>query len=116
MHPAFSGAEAGEASHIDFRIAAQIATELEDGVWINIGSAVVMPEVFLKLISIARNHGHPLLNVVSANLDMQRHYRTGANVIGRPVARGIEVIGHHEINLPLLRAAVLECLAGPERG
>jgi hypothetical protein len=107
MHPQLSGRDVGEASHLDFRIAAQIATELEDGVWINVGSAVIMPEVFLKLISIARNHGYPLNNVVSANLDMQRHYRTGANVIGRPVARGIELIGHHEINLPLLRAAVL---------
>jgi hypothetical protein len=107
MHPSLSGAEVGEASHIDFRIAAQIATELDDGVWLNIGSAVLMPEVFLKLVSIARNHGYPIQNVVSANLDMQRHYRTGANVIGRPVARGIEVLGHHEINLPLLRLAVL---------
>jgi hypothetical protein len=67
--------------------------------------------VFLKLVSIARNLGHPLENVVAANMDMQRHYRTGANVIGRPVARGIEVIGHHEINLPLLRLAVLEALS-----
>ena len=115
MHPSFSGAEVGEASHIDFRIAARIATELEDGAWLNIGSAVVMPEVFLKLISIARNQGHRIDNVISANLDMQRHYRTSANVIGRPVARGIEVIGHHEINLPLLRLAVLEALAASDR-
>jgi hypothetical protein len=107
MHPALSGADLGEASHIDFRIAARIATELEGGVWVNVGSAVVMPEVFLKLVSIARNLGHPLERVVAANLDMQRHYRTDANVIGRPVARGIEVLGHHEINLPLLRHAVL---------
>jgi hypothetical protein len=70
-----------------------------------------MPEVFLKLVSIARNRGIALENVVAANLDMQRHYRTGANVIGRPVARGIEVLGHHEINLPLLRLAVLAALA-----
>jgi hypothetical protein len=110
MHPSLSGADLGEASHIDFRIAARITTELEDGAWLNIGSAVVLPEVFLKLISIARNHGHRIDNVVSANLDLQRHYRTGANVIGRPVARGIEVIGHHEINLPLLRLAVLAAL------
>jgi hypothetical protein len=107
MHPALSGADLGEASHTDFRIAARIATELEGGVWINVGSAVVMPEVFLKLVSIARNLGHPLEQVVAANLDMQRHYRTDANVIGRPVARGIEVLGHHEVNLPLLRHAVL---------
>jgi len=111
MHPAVSGADLGAASHLDFRIAARIATELEGGVWLNVGSAVVMPEVFLKLVSIARNQGHALANVVAANLDMQRHYRTGANVIGRPVTRGIEVIGHHEINLPLLRLAVLEALS-----
>ncbi|MDH3520171.1 MAG: hypothetical protein OEM49_06890 [Myxococcales bacterium] len=111
MHPALSGADLGEASHIDFRIAARIATELDGGVWINVGSAVVMPEVFLKLVSIARNLGHPLNEVVAANLDMQRHYRTDANVIGRPVARGIEILGHHEINLPLLRHAILAALA-----
>ena len=110
MHPSLSGAEMGEASHLDFRIAARVASELEDGVWINIGSAVIMPEVFLKLVSIARNHGYRIDNAVSANLDMQQHYRTGANVIGRPVARGIELLGHHEINLPLLRLAVLAAL------
>jgi hypothetical protein len=111
MHASVSGADVGLASHIDFRIAAQIATELEGGVWLNVGSAVVMPEVFLKLVSIARNLGYELSDVVAANLDMQRHYRTGANVIGRPVSRGIEVIGHHEILLPLLRQAVLVELA-----
>jgi hypothetical protein len=111
MHASVSGADVGEASHVDFRIAAALATELEGGVWVNVGSAVVMPEVFLKLVSIARNLGHELRDVVAANLDMQRHYRTGANVIGRPVARGIEVLGHHEINLPLLRLAVLTALA-----
>jgi hypothetical protein len=110
MHPTVSGADLGEASHLDFRIAATVATQLEGGTWLNVGSAVVLPEVFLKLVSLARNLGHRLDDVVAANLDMQRHYRTGANVIGRPVARGIEVIGHHEINLPLLRLAVLEAL------
>jgi hypothetical protein len=110
MHAAVSGADMGEASHLDFRIAAQLASELEGGVWLNLGSAVVMPEVFLKLVSIARNLGYELRDVVAANLDMQRHYRTGANVIGRPVSRGIELIGHHEINLPLLRQAVLVAL------
>ena len=110
MHASVSGADMGEASHVDFRIAAQLATELEGGVWLNVGSAVMMPEVFLKLVSIARNLGYELRDVVAANLDMQRHYRTDANVIGRPVSRGIELIGHHEINLPLLRQAVLVAL------
>ena len=63
-----------------------------------------------QLLRLERNRGIALENVVAANLDMQRHYRTGANVIGRPVARGIEVLGHHEINLPLLRLAVLAAL------
>jgi hypothetical protein len=76
---------------------------------------VVLPEVFLKLVSIARNLGYAIEDVVTANLDMQRHYRTGANVIGRPVARGIEILGHHEINLPLLRQAVLLALARRDR-
>jgi hypothetical protein len=107
MHPSVSGADLGEATHIDFRIAATLTTELEGGVWINIGTAVLMPEVFLKLVSLARNLGHRLDDVVAANLDMERHYRTSANVIGRPVSRGIEIIGHHEINLPLLRLAIL---------
>lgn len=111
MHPSVSGADVGEASHIDFRIAAALATELEGGVWLNVGSAVVMPEVFLKLVSIARNLGYELADVVAGNLDMQRHYRTGANVIGRPVARGIELLGHHEVNLPLLRQAILSALS-----
>jgi hypothetical protein len=114
MHPELSGADLGAASHLDFRMAGRIVSELAGGVWVNVGSAVVMPEVFLKLVSIARNLGHPLDDVVAANLDMQRHYRTGANVIGRPVAKGIEVLGHHEINLPLLRHALLAALREPE--
>lgn len=114
MHPDLSAADLGVAAHLDFRLAARVVSELAGGVWVNVGSAVVMPEVFLKLVSIARNLGHPLDDVVAANLDMQRHYRTGANVIGRPVARGIEVLGHHEINLPLLRHALLAALREPE--
>ena len=114
MHPELSGADLGAASHLDFRMAARVVSELAGGVWVNVGSAVVMPEVFLKLVSIARNLGHPLDDVVAANLDMQRHYRTGANVIGRPVAKGIEVLGHHEINLPLLRHALLAALRESE--
>ncbi len=107
MHPDLDWARMGAACEIDFRLAAGVVAGLEGGVWANIGSAVLLPEVFLKLVSIARNLGHPLERVLAANLDMLRHYRTGANVIGRPVGRGIEVLGHHEINLPLLRVAVL---------
>ncbi|MHC4829339.1 MAG: GSU2086 family protein [Planctomycetota bacterium] len=107
MHPGVRGADLGAATHLDFRIAARMVTELEHGVWVNVGSAVLLPEVFLKLVSLARNLGHKLEDVVAGNLDMIQHYRTQANVIGRPVRKGISVIGHHEINLPLLRMAIL---------
>ncbi|GIW70610.1 MAG: hypothetical protein KatS3mg102_0152 [Planctomycetota bacterium] len=112
MHPGLDWAALGRACEIDFRIAAAVVAGLEGGVWANVGSAVVMPEVFLKLVSIARNLGHTLEHVLAANLDMIQHYRTRANVIGRPVGEGLEVLGHHEINLPLLRFAVLTELAG----
>lgn len=83
------------------------------GVWLNVGSAVILPEVFLKAVSVARNLGADLDAMVAANFDMQRHYRTTENVIRRPVAagRGHQVVGHHEILLPLLRHAVIEALA-----
>ncbi|GJM26052.1 MAG: hypothetical protein DHS20C16_24670 [Phycisphaerae bacterium] len=83
------------------------------GVWLNVGSAVILPEVFLKAVSVARNLGANLDAMVAANFDMQRHYRTTENVIRRPVAkgRGHQVVGHHEILLPLLRHAVIEALA-----
>jgi len=112
MHNDVSGADLGAATHLDFRIAARLATELDGGVWLNVGSAVLIPEVFLKLVSIARNLGYPLDDVTAANMDMLPHYRTQANVIGRPVRRGISVMGHHEINLPLLRLAVLAAVEG----
>lgn len=111
MHHAISGADLGAASHLDFRIAAAVVRDLDGGVWANIGSAVLLPEVFLKLVSIARNLGERLDDVTAANMDMLKHYRTSANVIGRPVRRGIEVTGHHEIMIPLLRLAILDALA-----
>lgn len=83
------------------------------GVWLNIGSAVIMPEVFLKAVAVARNLGADLDSMTTANFDMIRHYRPAANVITRPVAkgRGHQIIGHHEILLPLLRQAVIDRLA-----
>lgn len=108
MHPWVPPAELGAASHLDFRIMAAVACDLDGGVWANIGSAVILPEVFLKLVSIARNLGNALEDVTSANLDMLQHYRTSANVLARPVKRGISLIGHHEIMIPLLRLAILE--------
>ena len=81
------------------------------GVWLNIGSAVVMPEVFLKAVSIARNLGHSLDGLTTANLDFDQKYRGLLNVLERPGAEGIALTGHHEILIPLLHAAVLARIA-----
>jgi hypothetical protein len=105
--PGLSGEDVGAATYRDFRIFANVITELAYGAFVNVGSAVILPEVFLKSVSIARNLGHKLPGVVSANLDMIQHYRPTANVLTRPVARGIAITGHHEINLPLLRLGII---------
>ena len=81
------------------------------GVWLNIGSAVVMPEVFLKAVSIARNLGRSLDGMTTANLDFDQKYRGMLNVLERPGAEGIALTGHHEILIPLLHAAVLSTIA-----
>ena len=107
MHPDCDGAAMGEATHQDFRIACTVASKLDHGVWMNIGSAVLLPEVFLKAITVARNTGHPVENLTTANLDMLAHYRTTTNVVRRPGKRGFNLIGQHEILLPLLRMAIL---------
>jgi hypothetical protein len=121
---ALEGAALGEASMRDFRLICDVVSDLGarpgaqvGGVWLNIGSAVVMPEVFLKAVSVARNLGADLDCMCTANFDMIRHYRPGQNVVTRPVTkgRGCEVIGHHEIMLPLLRQAVIEGLAAAKR-
>ena len=114
--PGASGAAIGEASHLDFRRLAAVIAGLDGGVYINLGSAVVLPEVFLKAVSVARNLGYPVEGVTAANMDMVQHYRPRVNVLQRPVARGIELTGHHEIMLPLLRLEALrrlEELGGP---
>jgi hypothetical protein len=118
MHPSFDGAAAGEASARDFRLLAGAVAHLGGGgVYVNIGSAVLLPEVFLKAVSLARNLGHPVRDFVTANLDFVQHYRPTQNVVRRPVAggagRGYALTGHHEILVPLLAAAVLEALAAP---
>jgi len=103
------GAALGEASHLDFRKLVTILTGLAGGVYVNCGSAVQLPEVFLKGLAAATNLGFPAEGLVTANLDMTRHYRTGENVLRRPTegrGRSFELIGHHEINLPLLAAAI----------
>lgn len=110
MHPGVAGAAMGEATAIDFRLLAAVVCDLERGCWLNVGSAVVMPEVFLKVVNIARNLGNPLDGITAINFDMIPHYRTSRNVLQRPVSRGISLIGHHEINLPLFRVALLQRL------
>jgi hypothetical protein len=111
VHPHVSGAALGEASMIDFRILCTVVSKLAQGVWLNVGSAVVMPEVFLKAVSVARNFGCDLDGLVTANFDKESKYRTGMNVLRRPGSEGIEVIGHHELLIPLLHAAVVAKLA-----
>jgi hypothetical protein len=107
MYPPLSGRELGEATLEDFKRVAAVVAKLDNGVWVNVGSAIVLPEVFLKAVSLARNQGYALKNITAANLDMIQHYRPRVNVVGRPVARGISLTGHHEILLPLLHAALI---------
>ena len=111
MHPQVSGADLGESSLTDFRILCRVVHGMQEGLWLNIGSAVVMPEVFLKAIAVARNFGADLSGLVTANLDKEAKYRTRMNVLSRPSAQGIEIIGHHELMIPLLHAAVASALA-----
>jgi len=114
------GAALGAASMADFRLICDVVSDLgaargspDGGVWLNLGSAVLLPEVFLKAVAVARNLGANLDGMTTANFDMIRHYRPHQNVVTRPVVggRGHEVVGHHEILLPLLRQAVIEQLA-----
>ena len=106
MHPQVSGAALGEASMVDFRRLCTVVSSLAGGVWMNIGSAVIMPEVFLKAVSVVRNFGHDLTGLVAINLDKESKYRSTTNVLSRPASVGLELTGHHEILLPLLHAAV----------
>jgi deoxyhypusine synthase len=106
MHAHVSGAALGEASMVDFRRLCSVVATLQGGVWMNLGSAVVLPEVFVKTVSVVRNFGHNLDGLVAVNLDKQSQYRSRVNVLQRPATHGIELIGHHEILIPLLHAAV----------
>ena len=115
MTPALDGAALGKAALDDFRRTCDLVATLRGGVWLNIGSAVVMPEVFLKAVSIARNLGHSLEGMTTANLDFDQKYRGMLNVLERPGAQGIALTGHHEILIPLLHAAVLARIAQNEQ-
>jgi hypothetical protein len=113
QHPAASGAAIGDTSHRDFRRLAHSLVTIDDGgVVLNLGSAVIMPEVFLKALTIARNLGASKpQGFTTVDLDMQRHYRPRVNVVQRPTlqsGRGYEITGHHEIMIPLLVWAVIE--------
>ena len=112
-HPEADGAAIGAATYRDFRLFCSLVAELnEGGVYINLGSAVLLPEVFLKAVSVTRNLGRPLARFTTANLDFIQHYRPRVNVIERPHAgaggRGIALTGHHELMVPLLAAALVE--------
>ena len=96
-----------EATLLDFRLACTVVSKLAHGVWVNVGSAVLLPEVFLKAVTVARNTGHAVEDLTTADLDMLPHYRPATNVVKRPPARGYSLMGHHEILVPLLRMAVL---------
>ena len=118
MHPCASGARTGEATLRDFRLACGLVADLKGGVWMNLGSAVVLPEVFLKAVSIARNLGYDLEGMTTIDLDMIRQYRARVNVLERHRCQAIAVTGHHEVILPLVHAAVVsrwEGVGGPAR-
>ncbi len=117
MHQAVAESSLFQLSMIDFRLISSVVADLAPsppgapaGVWCNVGSAVLLPEVFLKAVAVARNLGHNLDEITTADLDMIRHYRPSENVIGRTVkkGRGHQIIGHHELMLPLLRQALIE--------
>jgi hypothetical protein len=119
QHPAADGAAIGDTGHRDFRRLAAALPGLDDGgVVINVGSAVIMPEVFLKALTVARNiNGGRPRGFTACDLDMQRHYRPRVNVVERPTrsgrGRGFQITGHHEILLPLLVWAIAERLEAP---
>jgi len=116
LHPSLDPAATGSATHLDFRIFAGLVALLERGVYLNLGSAVILPEIFLKAITLVRNLGHQVRDFTAVNLDFNRHYRPMVNVLKRPTqegGKGFELIGHHEIMFPLLAAAVIESLDSP---
>jgi hypothetical protein len=111
IHPSADGGAIGRAGHHDFRVFCRLVSELEGGVYLNVGSAVLLPEVFLKALTVARNLGHKVQRFTTANFDFIRHYRPMTNVVHRPTlegGKGFHFTGHHELMLPLLAAAVVD--------
>ena len=119
MHASADGAALGATSFRDFELLSGLVATLEEGVFFNVGSAVILPEVFLKALTLARNLGHRVDHLTTINLDFIRQYRPTVNVVERPTrlgGRGISLLGHHEIVVPLLAAGVLEAMAGANDG
>jgi len=113
MHPSANGEAIGGGSLLDFRKLAAVVSKMEGGVYINLGSAVMMPEVFLKTVTLGRNLGRALRQITTVNMDFLPHYRPMTNVVKRPTqkgGKGYALTGHHELMVPLLAAAVLEAL------
>ena len=113
IHPQMDGKATGEGSHIDFKLFAGVVANLEGGAYLNIGSAVLLPEVFLKALTLVRNLGHKVENFTTVNMDFIQHYRPLTNVVRRPTkqgGKGYILTGHHEIMVPLLAAAIKEGL------
>ena len=112
FHPNFDGAALGATTHTDFRLLAQLVRQMDGGgVYLNVGSAVVLPEVFLKCVTLVRNLGHTLSDITTANFDFIQSYRPLTNVVRRPTEKGAgqgySIIGHHELNIPLLAALLI---------
>jgi hypothetical protein len=112
FHPSSDGAALGQGSHIDFKLFCSIIREMNDGgVYLNYGSAVTLPEIFLKAITVNKNMDFDLKGITTANFDFIQHYRPNVNVVRRPTAdgagKGFAITGHHEITLPLLAAHLL---------
>lgn len=113
VHPMMDGAATGELSYRDFRLFCRLVSALSEGAYINIGSAVILPEVFLKAVSVVKNLGFPLENVTTIDMDFQRQYRSMKNVVERPVkptGKGFHFTGHHEIMVLLFFSSVMELL------
>lgn len=111
MHPSFDGKATGAAAHRDFLTFCGLVSELEGGVYINLGSAVLLPEIFLKAVTLSRNLGAQVQHFTTVNMDFVQHYRPNTNVVRRPTqdgGKGYALTGHHEIMLPLLAASLIE--------
>jgi deoxyhypusine synthase len=112
FHPTADGSSLGVTTHTDFRLLAELVRRMDGGgVYLNIGSAVVLPEVFLKCVTLVRNLGHPLSDITTANFDFIQSYRPQTNVVRRPTEKGagegFSITGHHELTIPLLAAMLL---------